>query len=350
MSNATKWLTAERLREEQDATITDLRGALKRSQVAYFRAKSKVEDLVAATIQASKDATLAMGPILPIKAPKADPRKRPEVALWHIGDFQGGKRTTSYNSEIMRERLMKFVRKAEKITIIQRADHPVRHCVVAIGGDAIEGMFNFSTQPLEVDKTLFGQFVYVSRLLVDVVREALRIYETVTVVSEWGNHGRLGSRRDCVPRADNADRMVYEMSRQLLAGESRLVWEDSPEDIQRLVIGNYRALVIHGDEIGRNGFASKTSIVQHVTKWKSGSYRVAGSPWSFRDVYCSHYHVHEEYSLPNGEGAVFFTGSTESDNNYASINLASAATPSQRLHFIDPTEGRVTSQFKIWLD
>jgi hypothetical protein len=33
-------------------------------------------------------------------------------------------------------------------------------------------------------------------------------------------------------------------------------WQDCPEDIQRVEVGNYRALVIHGDEIGRGGFAS----------------------------------------------------------------------------------------------
>jgi hypothetical protein len=54
--------------------------------------------------------------------------------------------------------------------------------------------------------------------------------------------------------------------------------------------------------------------------------------------------------MANGQGAVYQTGSTESDNRYAGIMLAASATPSQRLHFIDPEKGRVTAGYKVWLD
>jgi hypothetical protein len=55
-------------------------------------------------------------------------------------------------------------------------------------------------------------------------------------------------------------------------------------------------------------------------------------------------------SPANGQGSVYQTGSTESDNRYAGVLLAASATPSQRLHFIDPDKGRVTAAYKIWLD
>lgn len=327
----------------------DLRSALKTAQIALMKSKNRTDDLVAATITACRDATLSMGRIPEVKAPKADTRKRAEVALWHLTDFQGAKVTPSYNSEVMRARAFEYVRRAEKVTTIQRANHPVRHCVIAFGGDMIEGLWNFPSQPFEIDTSIFGQFVNVSRLLVEVVREALRIYETVQVVGEWGNHGRIGSKRDCVPRSDNFDRMCYEMARQLLKDEQRLVWQDCPEDIQRIEVGNYKALLIHGDEVGRNGFASKMSITQHANRWRSGAYRVNGQPYEFRDVLVGHYHTHEEMSLANGEGSVYYTGSLESDNRYASVGLASCAIPSQRLHFIDPERGRTTATYKIWL-
>ena len=64
-----------------------------------------------------------------------------------------------------------------------------------------------------------------------------------------------------------------------LEGEPRLTWQECPEDIQRLEIGNYRALVIHGDEVGRNGFASPSTIANWVVRQKSGAY-----PWAFREL------------------------------------------------------------------
>jgi len=324
----------------------ELRKANLALQGKLIKSKAKVDDLVAATIEAAYSASLSLGNGSLIEIPKKDTRKaRGQVALWHLTDWQGGKKTPSYNSQVMTERLSLFVAKAEKITNAQRADHPVKECVIAFGGDMIEGLFNFPSQPFEIDQSLFGQYVTVSRTIVDVVTQALRIYEKVTVVPEWGNHGRIGSHRDAVPRADNIDRMCYELAKQLLQGEKRLTWQDCPEDIQRIEIGNYKALLIHGDEVGRGGFASPATIVQHVNKWRSGSY-----PWDFRDCYIGHYHTHSSWSMANGEGQIYQTGSTESENRYAGVSLASMAIPSQRLHFIDPDKGRVTTEHKVWLD
>ncbi len=339
-----KRLSEEELRREQE--VEDLRAALVRTQRSLLRAKTKTGVLVEATLEAARDAVLAN----PLQVPKPvkDRRKgASEAALWHLTDWQGAKKTPSYNSEVMHKRVHRFVDKAERITDLHRKATPVKDCYILLGGDMIEGLFNFPTQPFEIDATLFEQFVMVSNLLVEVVHRALGVYENVTVVAEWGNHGRLGSKRDAVPRNDNADRMTYELARQILlsSGAKNLVWEDSPNDIQQVEIGAYRALVIHGDEIGRTGYASPTTIVNHVNRWRSGSY-----PWEFRDVYVGHYHTHYQYSLADGAGAVYGTGSTESDNRYASVGLASSAVPSQRLHFINPTKGRVTAQYQVWLD
>jgi hypothetical protein len=138
--------------------------------------------------------------------------------------------------------------------------------------------------------------------------------------------------------------MCYALARNILDGEKRLTWEDSAEDIQRILIGNYRAILFHGDEIGRNGYASPGMLVQWLVRQQSGAY-----PWEFLDGYVGHYHQNQEWSLPARGGRLFMTGSTESDNRYASVMLAASAVPSQRLHFIDPRKGRVTSQHVIWL-
>jgi hypothetical protein len=326
--------------------VVELRKALMRVQKQLLQAKDRTEQLVQVTHQAARDAVLGMGSIEPVKERVlVKGKKKQEVALWHMTDWQGAKKTTSYNSEIMYKRVMQFAEKAVAITDIMRADHPVNECVIMFGGDMVEGLFNFPSQAFEIDATLFEQYVNVSRLCVDVVRYALANYSKVTVVPEWGNHGRIGSKRDNVPRSDNFDRMCYELARQLLAGEKRLTWQECPEDIQRVEIGNYRALLIHGDEVGRNGFASPGAIVQHANRWRSGAY-----PWEFRDVYIGHYHTHAEWAMANGQGSVYQSGSTESDNRYAGIMLAASATPSQRLHFVDPIKGRVTAAYKVWLD
>jgi len=330
----------------QQQEIEDLRAALVRTQRDLKKAKAKTDHLVEATIEAARDAVLSHPLPKTPRVAKSRSKAGSEVALWHLTDWQGAKLTPSYNSKVMHKRVHRFVDKATKITDIQRKAHPVDEVVILFGGDMIEGLFNFPTQPFEIDATLFEQFVTVANLIVEVVHRALAVYPSVTVIGEWGNHGRLGSRRDAVPRSDNADRMTYELARQILKSSgAKVIWEDSGEDIQRVEVGAYRALLIHGDEIGRSGFASTNTITNHVNRWRSGSY-----PWDFRDVYVGHYHTHYQSSLADGAGAIYGTGSTESDNRYAAVGLASSAVPSQRLHFINPREGRVTAQYQVWLD
>lgn len=329
------------------AEAAELRAALERTQRQLAQAKVRGERLVDVTIQAARDAVLAH-PLERVARPaKAARRKGAEHALWHLTDWQGAKVTPSYNSDVMRQRVHRFVDKAERITAIQRADHPVRDCTIAFGGDMIEGLFNFPTQPFEIDASLFGQFVTVGNLIVEVVRRALSIYDHVTVVPEWGNHGRLGSKRDAVPKGDNADRMTYELARQVLeaAGTPQLTWQHCPEDIQRLEIGNYRALLMHGDEVGRAGFASPSAWQAAGNRWKAGAYG-----WGFQDIYLGHYHRHAQEPLSDGLGAIYWTGSTESENRYARDSMAASGVPSQRLHFIDPDAGRVTAAYQVWLD
>jgi len=331
---------------EQTANETaELRRALIQAQRQLAKIKIRNDELVIATHRGAYEAMLALGKIDPVPTPKKDARKvKSEVALVHSTDWQGSKVTSSYNSEIMRERVMQFADKIVHLTELQRAHHPVKECVVMFGGDMVEGLFNYPAQLWQIDSSLFGQFVNVSRLCVDFVREMLANFEKVTVVAEWGNHGRIGGKRAEVPKSDNVDRMVYEMSRQLLAHEKRLTWEDCPEDIQEVEIGNYRALLMHGDELGRSGFASPAAWIAGANRWKAGAH-----DYDFHDIYLGHYHRHAQEPIQKHYN-IYWTGSTESDNRYARDSMAASGMPSQRLHFIDPIKGRVTANYQVWLD
>ena len=336
----------DELPEDIESTdVAVLRKALIRAQRQMAENKQKDKGLVEATYQGAYDAMLAQGKVPAVLAPKKDPRKaRAEVALVHSTDWQGAKVTTSYNSEIMRTRVLQFADKIVQLTDLQRKHHPVREVVVMFGGDMVEGLFNYPAQLWQIDASLFGQFTNVSRLCVDFVRVMLANFEKVTVVAEWGNHGRIGGKRAEVPKSDNVDRMVYEMSRQILAGEKRLTWEDCPEDIQEVAVGNYRALLMHGDELGRAGFASPAAWIAGANRWKAGAH-----DYDFHDIYLGHYHRHAQEPIQKHYN-IFWTGSTESDNRYARDSMAASGLPSQRLHFVDPTKGRITAQYQVWLD
>ena len=115
----------------ESSDVKELRSALLRVQKQLKQAKERTEDLVHTTQQAAYDAMLTFGKITPVQQPSPDKRSaKPEVALWHMTDWQGAKRTPSYNTEIMRKRVLEFCDKAVRITDIQRKDHPVKEVFV----------------------------------------------------------------------------------------------------------------------------------------------------------------------------------------------------------------------------
>jgi hypothetical protein len=221
-----------------------------------------------------------------------------------------------------------------------------------LGGDLVENTTIFPSQVYEVDSDVMSQFVDVSRILIDITRTLLANFEKVTVVSAGQITGRIGKFGE-LPKDINWDKLAYMFAGQALADEKRLTWQMSKEDIQRVEIGNYKALLIHGDEI-RWGTAS--TIVRFADRWKSGAYKFFDEVeqitkgFDFRDLYIGSYHQHQSWNMANGEGSVFMSGAVETGNRYARDLLASNGAASQRLHFVDPIKGRVSAEYRLWLE
>lgn len=325
--------------------LAELRRALQRSQRSVAKAKARTDDLVEAVYQAARDAAQASGrgtPSLP--KPKADKRKtKGEVALVHATDWQLGKRTADYSIETCAQRIDQVVEKVIHLTDIQRAHHPVRDCHLFLGGDMVEGITIFPGQAWEVEAHLFEQLFETSRIIERLVRNLLGQFETVSVTCEYGNHGRIG-RKGENPAGDNIDRMAYRIAADRLHGEKRLTWRESSDWYQIAEIGNYRALLVHGDEI--KSFGGNTpafGILRKCNAWATGVVP------EFDDVYMGHFHTPMALTMSNG-GRIFVTGSPESENVYAAEFVAAKGRPSQRLHFVDPERGRVTAEYVLWLD
>lgn len=323
-----------------------LKAANKRLFKQYTDAKRKRDEYLATLRDSVRDAFDATEWTAPVPPPKRDKRGtgREEAAVWHLTDWQGGKKTSSYDMSVMRKRVATFTEKAAELTDIMRADHPVKHGTILLGGDMIEGVSIFPGQVWELDGTLFEQVFEVADLITWAVRQALQIYETVEVVGEWGNHGRLGKKGDGIKASDNMDRITYEIARKALENEDRLtdfkIWD---KWYQHFTIGNYAALLVHGDEIKSfGGNTPSYGILRKANSWASGVVP------KFRDVYIGHYHQQMMLQLANG-GGVYMTGSTESDNEYAREFVAAVSAPSQRLNFVDPKKGRVTFETNIWV-
>ncbi len=322
--------------DNPDAGI--LRTANIRLQRQLKAATVKRDDMIEAIFQAASAAACRQGLAVAPKPETEQRRKNIEIALVHATDFQCGKISPTFNMGILADRIALFSRKIARITEIQRSDHPVKECVLMLGGDMVEGIQIFPGQVYEVEAGLYDQTFACARIIEQLCVDLLAAFERVRVITEYGNHGRLGRKGD-YPVVDNIDRMVYAIVESRFGGEKRISFAHSSDFFNTVEIGNYRALLIHGDEIGSAG-----GIVRKCTSWASGAI-----PWDFKDVYIGHFHTPQTLALPNA-GRAFVTGSPESANSYAAEVCAATGTPSQRLHYIDPERGRVTSEHTIWLE
>lgn len=328
--------------EDRITALTRERDTLARQ---LHEVKHKRRDYIEAVETAAREAIerITIGPVP--KPPKDRRRKSPEVAVAMLSDTQTGKITPDYNTEVCRARVLDYAHKVVELAEIQRLHHPVTECVVPLLGDMVEGVDIFPGQQWLIDSTLYGQiFESTPSIITDFLRILLANFETVRVEAVQGNHGRIG-RKGVFGPEDNSDRMVYRLVKMLMRDEPRLQFNMADPSGERawykvMHIGNYSAMLIHGDQIrGSMGFPWY-GVSKKVNGWASG-----GIPETFDDLYMAHYH--QLARIPLNQRTVFCNGSTESTNTFASETLAAQSEPSQWLLFVDPDKGRVTASYAV---
>jgi hypothetical protein len=334
----------EKARAEEDT-----KSALNRALRDLAKLKAQRAEYAAAVYQAARDGIAALK-LSPVRIPKSDGRHSPEVAVPWLGDWQLGKVTPTYNSAKCEERIEIYGDKVTLLTDIQRADHPVNVAHVWMLGDMIEGTNIFPGQQWLVDASLYRQITLDGpRIMGNFLRRMLGYYKRVHVTAVIGNHGRLGRHGEYDPET-NGDRMLYRITQQLLQNEKRLTWtipdgmgERHWYAIDR--IGNYSSLLMHGDQFGGRmmGTLTRIGVQRKIGGWKAG-----GIPEQFKDVAFAHWHTLEEFSVSGCTARC--NGSPESYNTFAQEALAAMSPPSQRLMYVHPEKGKVTAEYKVWLD
>lgn len=328
---------AQRLAEELRRTVDT-----KDRQIV--RLKAKTADLIEAVYRGAKEAAVS-APRRPTKPPKKDIRPRgAEWAVLHCSDWQVGKRTSSYDSKVAARRITQLAGVAVQFAEIERADHPVPNIAVLLGGDMVEGTNIFPGQVWEIDSTLYAQLFHTAEIVTALLVTMLEHFDRVEVWEEAGNHGRLGKKGE-YDAGDNIDRMLYRIVQDKLSHEPRLKWHHSDSWYQIVEIGNYRALLVHGDEV--KSFGGQTpafGIIKKVNAWSTGVLP------PFTDCFMGHFHQPLVLPIANGRGRTFVNPSIESDSVYAKEFMAATGTPGQRLVFVTPRKGRITGEHVIWLD
>lgn len=325
---------------DSDSHIDFLRKENRRLGNLAEKHKNAQRELVTAVYDAAYEALskVQFKPISPPKSVKSTGNA--EVANPWLSDFQLGKKTDTYGTDICRQRIETFADKLIKLTDIQRSDHPVKRAHVYLLGDIVEGESVFPGQAWEIDASLYKQIVTGVEITADFLRRALSYFETVHVAAVKGNHGRLGRKGEYDPET-NMDRLLYKFVSMLFANEPRITF-DIPENTFYLVdqIGNYKTLLVHGDQ-----FYSPMSL--HSYHKKILGWKTSGIPEAFDDVACGHWHQNTKATL--GQTVLRIAGSPESNNTFAQEVLGVMGRPSQHLQFVAPHRG-ISAEYDVYLD
>jgi len=339
--------------EEDDSYSFDnkfdwIRSENRRLAKAVDRYKNVKDEAISAVYQAAYEAftSFEMAPVK-INNIKSSKTGSPETAVAVFGDWQLGKVTPNYNSDVLARRIETYTEKLLEITQIQRADHPVDTLHVWLLGDIVEGEEIFPGQSHLIDSGLYRQVgVNGPEILGNFLRTALENFKHVHVTGVIGNHGAVGGRaRKQYDPETNMDRLLYKIVQLVFKNEPRITFNIPDGKGERNFyavdnIGNYSSLLIHGDQMPAP--TSYYGYYKKVMGWKDGAI-----PEHFDDVFMGHYH--QQFKMTIGSGLLRISGSPESQNTYAQEYFSSMSRPCQHLMFVHPENG-VTSEYSIWLD
>ena len=250
--------------------------------------KNVKDEAVVAIYEAAYDAFSTIS-LPPVKKPVLKSGLgEPETAVAVFADWQLGKVTPDYNSNVAAQRIELYTEKLLEITEIQRKHHPVNNLHVWMLGDIVEGEEIFPGQAHLIDSGLYRQVgVNGPEIIAKFLRTALENFEHVHVTGVIGNHGAVGGRgRKQHDPETNMDRLLYQIIRLIFKDEPRITFNIPDGKGERHwyavdTIGNYSSLLIHGDQLpSPNAFHG---YYKKIMGWKDGAI-----PEHFDDVFMGH--------------------------------------------------------------
>lgn len=315
-----------------DAAAEDVtKQALRKALRDLDKARTQKAELVAAVYDAARDAAATIRiPAIP-RTPKDKRKADPEVAICLLADWQLGKRTPDYDSDVCATRLRRYAEKVVKLIEYQRSHHPVREARIYCLGDLVEGEEIFPGQAHRIDASLYDQLFSGAGLLAEMVRTIAANVESVKVVGVIGNHGAMGGpiRRSYHPET-NMDAILLNIARGMVT-DARIEWPETHVTGERAwyatddVLGK-RWFLFHGDQIRSASFG---------IPWYGYQKRLLGwatsvTPYDYAASGHWHVPVRQQVNAITHWGA----GSPESSNTFAQEHLASGGqSPSQWLIF-----------------
>jgi hypothetical protein len=340
----------ETMPEVEPADVQALKRELRRLHREARRRDGRTQLIVDHIREVLEGSPPPQAPRKPAKSRKA----RKEYALLHLSDWQTGARTTTFDTEVLREMIEeRLVPKVRKIVEARRSSAALDEIHIVLGGDQVDGSGMRANHPWEVTEHVLTQSMETCpRITANMVLGMMDLFPEVHVHAIRGNHGRSGPRKaDPNPSSVNWD-TVASMAAKLMLGPlvdgKRLTFDVEVEDfLVNFRCGGARVMAVHGDQFsGSGGFAGLPlyAITRMLAKWALN----LDADGEFDALIFGHFHVPASGMF--GPKSWYLNGSTQTDSPFARERIGSTNVPCQRLLIFGEDSPRAIADHLVWLD
>ena len=170
-----------------------------------------------------------------------------------LSDLHLGLETPTYNIEIAKERLSKYIKEIKNLAEIYSA----KKCVCVALGDLVSGIIHLTIQIVNRENAV-NQTMTACELIADFLYKLGGIFEKIEFYSVPGNHSRIEKNADDSLLGEKLDNLVPWFLSHIFAHQEKyyIGRDEAKNTYTEFPIGNKNYLIVHGDWDG----ISDTSI------------------------------------------------------------------------------------------
>lgn len=253
--------------------------------------------------------------------PKVSTIATPASMALEFSDLHGGRKTATFNSNVLVERLARLGVEVDKFAREMSSDYAINELVIlALGDWALGERLGYQVNVEEVERFIYEQIFelivpYTSEWLLD----RLKTFPTIRFFGVRGNHGELGRFQST---SANWDSFIYKVIEQRLINQERIKFDIAIREFYKLAkIQDASFLCVHGEQFATKQGSPETSVTSKVLRWR------ASMPFTFTHVAYGHVHSRRVYQV--GDIMCYGNGTFLSDDEWVREELGLAGSCSQ---------------------
>jgi len=299
---------------DNDEFTKFINSSIRRREREEARNKAKLNTIE----KVLREAVRRLEPVEPNYSIIPDHSNQSVVAL--LSDIHIGRVTSTYDENVMRDRLSKYFTNVNLLTDIEAQYLPVKDMNFFFLGDFVDGETIFPGQGFEIEIDVMEQALRLASLISKYIQTFAHDYNTVNIWATPGNHGRNGKYNSF---NSNWDNVVYKFIEVALSEQENVHFHYATNNSRLLVasVNNNGFLLTHGDLIRMAYQVPYYGITNMMNRW---SQSVPG--WDYLTM--GHFH---HYSLGTKfiDKEFIINGSFLSGDNFSLERLGANTHPSQ---------------------